>query len=298
MYFRSWIIFIKERFDPLSHLIMILLFVMVHILFTKEIFPIYIPPIKLLILLLGVILFYFKLRLYDEVKDYELDLIINPNRPLPRGLLKLNDMYWGIGICILLELICFSFQGVNAITSLIIAILYSLLMYKEFFIKEIIRPHLTTYAVSHTVVTSLLTFSIFCYLNQKTFLQNFFNTNLLFFALSNWMLFNIFEFGRKTFATIEERTNIDTYSSLFGRKLAVFLVFSQAIISMYFTFKIEPFQTWTIMIGLGLLLLLLLFFSARYINTNKRTQAKNYRAMSSFYIVLFYVILIIGLLTK
>ena len=139
MYFRSWIIFIKERFDPLSHLIMILLFVMVHILFTKEIFPIYIPPIKLLILLLGVILFYFKLRLYDEVKDYELDLIINPNRPLPRGLLKLNDMYWGIGICILLELICFSFQGVNAITSLIIAILYSLLMYKEFFIKEIIR---------------------------------------------------------------------------------------------------------------------------------------------------------------
>ncbi len=298
MYFRSWIIFIKERFDPLSHLIMILLFVMVHILFTKEIFPIYIPPIKLLILLLGVILFYFKLRLYDEVKDYELDLIINPHRPLPRGLLKLNDMYWGIGTCILLELICFSFQGANAITSLIIAILYSLLMYKEFFIKDIIRPHLTTYAVSHTVVTSLLTFSIFSYLNQKTFLQNFSDTNLLFFALSNWMLFNIFEFGRKTFASTEERTNIDTYSSLFGRKLAVLLVFSQAIISTYFTFKIEPFQTWTIMIGLGLLLLLLLFFSARYINTNKRTHAKNYRAMSSVYIVLFYVILIIGLLTK
>lgn len=292
----KWIIFIRERFDPLSHSLMILVFVIVHILFARNLFQIDISPLKILFLTSAVTLFYFKLRLYDEVKDYELDLKINPHRPLPRGLLTHKDMYKGMIICIILEVLFFSIQGPNAILSLTIAIIYSLLMYKEFYIKNIIRPHLTTYAISHTVVTSLLTIGIFSFLNQQTFVSNISNLDLLFFALVNWMLFNIFEFGRKTFALTEERPHIDTYSSLFGKKGAIFLVLSQAIIAFLLTIKIQVFHTPFIIYANALLLLLIVSAGIFYILSESIAPAKRYRTTSSVYIIIFYLILIVGLI--
>jgi 4-hydroxybenzoate polyprenyltransferase len=291
----KWVIFIKERFDPLTHFLMILVFVTVHILLVNKLSPVSLTFFQILLLLIAVSLFYFKLRLYDEVKDYELDVIINAHRPLPRGLVSHQDMYKGMIFCIFLEIFFFSFQGSHAIISIITAIIYSLLMYKEFFIKDIIRPHLTTYAISHTFVTSLLSMAIFTFINQKQYIENIFDKNFFYFALSNWMLFNIFEFGRKTFAPSEERPNVDTYSSLFGKKLAVILVLSQAIISYFLIISIPPFQNSFITYSIFGLIFLLILTSLFYIITDKEKNAKIYRAMSSVYIIIFYLILIIGL---
>jgi 4-hydroxybenzoate polyprenyltransferase len=293
---KKWAIFIKERFDPLSHFLMIIVFVTIHILFSKKIFNLENSSLDILFLLVAVTLFYFKLRLYDEVKDYELDVIINPHRPLPRGLLSHKDMYRGMVFCIFFEILFFSSKGINAITSLGVAIFYSLLMFKEFFIPKLIRPHLTTYAISHTIVTSLLSMAIFSFLNQKTFVNNLINHDLIFFSLSNWMLFNIFEFGRKTFALTEERAGIDTYSSLFGKKLAVLLVLSQALLSFFLTIGIKTFHTPFIIISNIVVLVFLILSSLMFIKSEKISNAKNYRSMSSIYIIVFYLILIIGLL--
>lgn len=292
----KWYIFIRERFDPLSHSLMILVFVTVHILIAKNLFQIVLSPPEIACLFIAVTLFYFKLRLYDEVKDYELDVVINAHRPLPRGLLNHQNMYYGMTFCILFELLFFSIRGFSVVLSIAIPILYSLLMYKEFFIRDKIRPHLTTYAVSHTIVTSLLTISIFSFLNQQSFLTNIKNADILYFALINWMLFNIFEFGRKTFALIEERPNIDTYSSLFGKKLAVLLVISQALIAFVLTTKIKAFHSTIIMYSNVALLLALINFGVLYIFSNEVRPAKHYRIMSSVYIIIFYLILIVGLI--
>lgn len=292
----KWVLFIKERFDPLSHSLMIIVFVIVHILFAKNLFQIETTPLKTLFLISAVTLFYFKLRLYDEVKDYELDVEINPHRPLPRGLVVHKDMYHGMITCIVLEILFFSTQGPQATLSVIVAIVYSLLMYKEFFIRDIIRPHLTTYAISHTIVTSLLTIGIFSFLNQQSFVANILNLDLLFFALSNWMLFNIFEFGRKTYALSEERPSIDTYSSLFGKKIAVLLVFSQALIAFFLTVNIRIFHTSFIVYANALLLFLLIAAGFLYVLSDNTIPAKRYRTMSSVYIIIFYLILIIGLI--
>ena len=294
----KWITFIKERFDPVSHFLMIVVFVAVHILFAQRLYNVSLTTLQTTCLLSAVTLFYFKLRLYDEVKDYELDVVINPYRPLPRGLLLHQDMYRGMQICIFLEVLFFSSQGLNAIRSLSIAILYSLFMYKEFFIKDIIRPHLTTYAISHTVVTSLLSMAIFTFINQKTYSENMFDRNLIYFALSNWMLFNIFEFGRKTYAPSEERHNIDTYSSLFGKKLAVLLVLSLALVSFFLTINISILNSSFILYSNIVLFILLIANSLFYLVSNEVSHAKRYRLMSSVYIALFYLILIIDLLIK
>lgn len=288
----KWWLFTKERFDPPTHSIMLVLFLFAHILVINATTSIFATAKDDLLLLVGITAFYFKLRLYDEVKDFELDVVINPHRPLPRGLLTHQDMYAGMFVCIIVEMLCFSVQGFNSLISIIIPICYSLLMYKEFFIKEKIRPYLTTYALSHTIVTTLLSFSIFSFLSQKSFLEVMLNKTLFSFALANWMLFNLFEFGRKTFATEEERENVDTYSSLFGRTGAVVLVLSQALIAHYLCFNLVGANTGFMISGFAIILLILGALSLWYVTKNTVKSAKFFRTFSSVYIILFYLILI------
>ena len=291
---QAWRQFTTERFEPASHLSMIGIFLLAHILVARSSELLVTTILNDLTLLLGVLAFYFKLRLYDEVKDYELDVVINKTRPLPRGLLTHKDMYRGMLVCILVEIISFSFQGKNALLSISIAIFYSFLMYKEFFIAEKIRPYLTTYALIHTIVTTLLSFAIFSFLTDKSFFQVIFIPNFFFFAISNWMIFNIFEFGRKTYATSEERPNVDTYSSLFGRTGAVILVVSQALIAHFLTLSLKVQNQDILYWGFGALLALLGILSLRYIIMNIESAARQYRLFSSLYIILFYLILILA----
>lgn len=219
--------------------------------------PLIASTMNMITLLVGVITFYFKLRLYDEVKDYVLDRVINKSRPLPRGLLNHKDMYQAMFVCIVIELTCFSIMGIESFYTITIAILYSLLMYKEFFIAEKIRPYLTTYALVHTIVTTLLSFAIFSFLTKSTLLEIIQNPNFFSFAIANWLLFNIFEFGRKTFASSEERQSVDTYSSLFGGTGAATLVASQAVVTYYLATRLSGVNDVVLLWGLGPLLILL-----------------------------------------
>jgi hypothetical protein len=288
---KNWWQFTKERFDPISHMTMIILFLVVHVLLARSIFGLQISTLTVILLFIATTAFYFKLRLYDEIKDYEVDLIINKTRPLPRGLLKHADLYWGISICIILEAVIFASQGLASSLSILITIIYSLIMFKEFFIKEKIRPHLTTYAVLHTVVTSLLSIAIFSFLSREHFFSVIKTKECLYFAIANWMLFNIFEFGRKTFATCEERENVDSYSSLFGRGNAVLLVIFQSVWAHFLIFKIFNFHNYFLMWSHLLIFLCLIGVSFQYIKYNSKVSANRYRIMSSLYIILFYVTL-------
>ncbi len=289
---QAWWQFTKERFEPASHLSMIVVFIFAHILVVNATESIFATSLNDLVMLIGVIAFYFKLRLYDEVKDYELDVIINKTRPLPRGLLNHQDMYKGMGVCIAIELLTFASMGLNSFLSMSVAILYSLLMYKEFFIREKIRPYLTTYALIHTVVTVVLSFAIFSFLTTESLLKLIVNPTLVSFAMSNWLLFNIFEFGRKTFSTKEERDNVDTYSSLFGRTGAVVLVVSQAVVAHFLSLSLVGANQAFLLWSSGGLLILLAILSLRYILTDSTSSAKHYRLFSSVYIILFYSMLI------
>lgn len=295
---QAWIQFTKERFHPLSHIIMIVVFIAAHILVAKSTHEFTFSFLNAILLLIGVTAFYFKLRLYDEVKDYELDVVINKTRPLPRGLLTHKDMYRGMLACIVIELVTFSLQGLNSSISIILAITYSLIMYKEFFIADKIRPYLTTYALVHTIVTSILSIAIFSFLTRLSIIEVATNPVYLSFALSNWLLFNIFEFGRKTFATSEERENVDTYSSLFGRTGAVILVASQAVLASYLALNLTGANQLVLLWALGILLAATLILSLNYVLTNTSIGAKRYRNFSSAYIVIFYLILIIAHLLK
>lgn len=313
--FKAWWQFTKERFDPTSHFLMLFVFTLFHILIgsTRSLVPgtevanFTLWSIQAIISLFVehsfiyfvVIFFYFKLRLYDEIKDYELDCVINPTRPLPRGLLLHRDLYLGIGICLFLEQVFMFRYGKDAMLLLLLAQAYSLLMYKEFFIRDIIRPHLTTYAILHTVVTAFLTLAILGAIKHQYWWEAILDRENLLLAANNWLLFNIFEFGRKTFAPEEERASVDTYSSLFTPYGAFLLQLIQTILSsfcIYVVFKnrvfLDPVTDDHLIIGLLFLMISFMLISLMYLSTLLVKFAKIYRKFSEGYIVLAFLFML------
>ncbi|PWU21019.1 MAG: hypothetical protein C5B49_03230, partial [Bdellovibrio sp.] len=102
-----------------------------------------------------IMLFFFLLRTMDELKDYEKDVIANPTRPLPRGLLQpaavagairwiwLGTLVAGVAVYSASPLALFSFLAFW---------LYLWLMYKEFFVGHRLQNYPLIYAVSHQVI--------------------------------------------------------------------------------------------------------------------------------------------------
>lgn len=95
------------------------------------------------------------LRLMDELKDYEKDIVAHPERPLPRGLLKADRvaivinafMVFGVGLS-------FSFALISrtAVVLAVVSTLWLWLMFKEFYIGERLQKRPLLYAITHQVI--------------------------------------------------------------------------------------------------------------------------------------------------
>ncbi len=101
-------------------------------------------------------------------------------------------------------------------------------------------------------------------------------------------MFNIFEFGRKTFLASEERENVESYSNIFGRYGAVLLVLSQALLSALCIWNMD-IATYTMKSFIWLTIAVILGIGVIYANYNKGNWGKIYRAYSSGHIVVFYI---------
>ena len=285
-----WWVFVRQRFEPVSHLAMIAALFLAHhgaiaAGWVGEARPV---PMHLLLLAgLAILAFFFKLRLYDELKDREEDAHVFPDRPLVRGVLRARQMKAGIAVCFVVELAGMAALGTSALAGMAIAIAYSMLMYREFFLRDFLRPRLTTYAVVHTVVTVLLTLTLFA-----AFTGQFpwaLDGRAWRFALGSWCLFNLFEFGRKTFVTAEERPEVASYSKVWTRWGAVGLAWAMAgaaawlMLSKHLVHS-RLLQGWTL--GSGALLLAA---GLTYGLLNRPPFGQIYRGLTSGFLVLFYL---------
>lgn len=226
----GWLTLIRERFPLAAYLPMVALFVAANGAASVRATggePAY---WRYAVAAAVAMLYFFRLRCFDEIKDYDTDVEINPDRPLPRGVLAVPQVFRGILVVGAVELAVVSSLGLAAAGTHAIAMLYSFLMYREFFIGKWLRPHLTTYAVTHTFSSILLGYSLCAQITGVPLWQ--FSTELLLFGVLNWMLFNLFEFARKTYAPAEERAGVDTYSSLFGPLGAALLSLSQIAVAL------------------------------------------------------------------
>ena len=233
----KWLTFLKERFSPAAYLPMILVFTASHAAYLKQTQAWNFDWALWAYVTVFIFSFFLRMRLFDEIKDYEVDLKVNPTRPLARGLIKVSEVKRALLLLIILELIMTWNLGPVAFLIHAAAIGYSLMMYEEFFIGDFLRPHLTTYAVTHTFVCSLLGVSTLTSLANLNF--GYFQKPLLAFVLMNWFYFNLFEFARKTWAPSEEREGVASYSKIFGLWGSVALSLSQVAIGILLLFQTE-----------------------------------------------------------
>lgn len=283
----KWISFVKERFKPFEYLPLIFLFVGVNYLFVTRLTGT--PSALKDILLVGIMTFsfFFRMRLFDEIKDYEVDLVINPTRPLARGLLTIREVKFAILVLIGLELVLASTFGFNLALVYSGAVFYSLMMYEEFFIGDFLRPHLTTYAATHTIVVSFLSYAIICLISKEVLPLS---GGTGWFLLSHWLIFNLFEFARKTFSASEERENVPSYSKIFTLKGAYVLSISQVALSAVCLSTAFPNDLiWPINTLCSAYLLLVLLHCSKLAIFN----AKSFRTISTLYMGIHFITLFI-----
>ena len=93
------------------------------------------------------------LRLMDELKDVEKDELAHPERPLPRGLLAVEEahrgLWWGAGTLLAGSLLIAAVMNPLAGALYGMSVAYTLLMYREFFAPRFLEARPFTYALTH-----------------------------------------------------------------------------------------------------------------------------------------------------
>lgn len=167
------------------------------------------------------LILFFQLRVADEFKDFEIDAEFRPHRAVPRGLVSLNELarlaYVGAAMQFLIALS----TDIGLIPILIGVWAYIGLMTKEFFVKNWLLRNPAVYLVSHMLVMPLIAFyvSSFDWLCDCREIPE----GLGWLLLLSFCCGLVLELGRKIKVPEEERTGVETYSGLWGSKMAITL---------------------------------------------------------------------------
>ena len=163
------------------------------------------------------------LRLMDELKDKEIDRELFRDRPLPSGRVLETDISFTLVTVIAMYIIVNMIAGA-VVWMAVIVLGYSLLMFKYFFIHEILRKHLLLNLATHTPIIPL-NLVYLCFLFSAEHHLHISNLNWpLCLALIGmyWAMFFAWEISRKIRAQEEENAYV-TYSQILGRVGAVFV---------------------------------------------------------------------------
>lgn len=105
---------------------------------------------------LGILMFFAELRLMDEYKDYRKDLVAHPQRPLPRGVLKVEEVgktiQAGAWVMALYGLALWELTGWLSSVLYLFTTAYLWLMYREFYVGEKLADYPLIYAITHQII--------------------------------------------------------------------------------------------------------------------------------------------------
>jgi len=107
---------------------------------------------------LALLFFLFRLRLFDELKDYTHDSKYYPDRPLHRGLVTVAGLKRLIVLTLAAEVFIAARAGLAPLAFFGASLGYSLLMFKEFFAPEWLRGRFSLYILTHELLAVPLFF--------------------------------------------------------------------------------------------------------------------------------------------
>ena len=208
----------KERFPPIHSILAIVLYAAAALAGRALALPrgIAIPVTArdLAGLPLG-IAFFLMLRVFDEHKDYELDLANHPQRVLSRGLITLGHLKVLGVIAIALQLamsVLLDRGGFRTTACWGATMAWALLMGREFFIGSWLKPRLVLYAISHMLVMPLA----LVWMAQSAVPWAWVPRSVAWLAGLGLLSGFALEVARKLKAPADERPTVDSYTRSLG----------------------------------------------------------------------------------
>ncbi|HEX7182673.1 MAG TPA: UbiA family prenyltransferase [Thermoanaerobaculia bacterium] len=235
--------------------------------------------------------FFFHLRVFDEHKDYAEDCVHYPQRVLQSGLITLRDLKVLGGIAIALEILLAAIRGPQALAGWILAFGFSLLMLKEFFVRDWLKRHFLLYATSHMLLMPLLSLMVFSFATGRWPWEApawyWVYAWVGFFVTFNW------EVSRKIRAPEDEIEGVDTYTRVFGTYGAAYIVLLIRVIDTALVALVGwhlGVSVWFYAALVALFLVCLIGFFQYRFHTNRKT-AKRMEVYAGMYIIAFDLIL-------
>lgn len=233
-------------------------------------------------------------RINDELKDYETDKKYFPDRPVPAGKVKTSDLTAASnGIAVVLFAINLTVRDI-AFGFFLFVLVYTILMSKWFFLPDLISNNRLLAFITHAPAALFLKYYLIIIFCKNHGLPVFTWDS---FVIAFWFCCPLYaqEFARKTYAPAHELAGYQTYSSMIGyvpsTLIALFFTVISFLLSVYLHLY-YPFH------NLFIVLTSLLFFIFLLISTAFLVKPEKYSQMfvgySTLYIVLVYLVLIIG----
>ena len=229
-------IYFKERYPIIPRLILgIIVFLEIHfIILLNQGVTSFRIGIQEFVGAYTVFAFLLWLRIADDLKDYETDKKLFPDRPLPSGRVFKKDI---VIACIIVEAIAVALNVIfmwDSIIFFVILYIYGYLMSKWFFQRAKIQPSLPLALITHNPVQAFVNLYIISFTLLKYDLPWLTLTNVM--AL--WTLYFpalIWEVSRKIKAPKDEN-DYTTYSKLFGYKDSTIFVLILTIVDIITNF--------------------------------------------------------------
>ena len=230
-----WWIYQKERFPIFAHGPLIVIFCMAVMFFSALQQDQFVLPgfLRISGAVITTLILFFQLRVADEFKDFEIDAKYRPERPVPRGLVQLQELaklaYSGAAIQFLIAV----FIDIGLLPILAAVWAYMALMTKEFFAPEWLRRHPAIYLLSHMLIMPLIAFYIsafdwLCVCRAMPQGMPWILSVAFFCGL-------VLELGRKIRVPRLEQEGVETYSAIWGtgNSVAIWLLAIAAAVAAY-----------------------------------------------------------------
>jgi 4-hydroxybenzoate polyprenyltransferase len=205
-----WWTFVRERFEPIGHVLMAGAFFAGNAGAARLLVGSRVSAGRAICGGLAVLIVFLRLRIFDEIKDHLTDRDAHPERPLARGLISPAEAKAVAAALAVLEAALALCCGLPALTAWFGVLVFSLLMYREFFVGAWLRPKMELYAVTHTLVAGWM--GLLAAAAASGIFAWEMPAGLWLMVPANWAVFNVFEFARKTWGADEERPGIESYS--------------------------------------------------------------------------------------
>jgi hypothetical protein len=243
------------------------------------------------------------LRVCDELKDFEADKELFPDRAVAKGEVLKSDLWLLFRLCLVLLPILNVASGSGPLKSFALIYIFALAMYKWFFLPRLISKHLILAVLTHNPIVPMLSYYIYTIAVADGVSVVSANEIVRFgpLILAFWGPSLAWEVSRKIRAP-EQETNYVTYSKILGPRMAAFAVLALLTMSLscfaFFCYGLNSDQPVFSLWILGLLALsytlVLLVYGAFLIKPSGARQ-KALRGAAEIYMLTVYLGLSIGI---